>query len=61
MKLSSEQDRQGLCSQEAYNLWGGVGRIDKMKLKVNSHGDKSYEESKTGYCNKTDMRWGRSS
>lgn len=44
MKLSSEQDRQGLCSHDAYNLWGGVGRIDKMKLKVNSHGDKSDEE-----------------
>lgn len=31
-----------------------VHRTDN-KLKINSHGDKSYEESKTDYCNKTDM------
>lgn len=37
---------------------GQIGRTDK-KLKINSDGDKSYEESKTDYCNKTDMGVGK--
>ena len=45
--------------KEAYNLRGGVGRTDSKKFKINSHGDKSYEESKTGYCRKTDTRLGK--